>query len=669
MLTALASILGLLEAPSRLSPTVPSRVRPPRRDVPRLNRFRLWLDEHLLWRIAQPRRGIGAALVAIDAHRLRLAGLTDDDFATELAADRTLGADAQHPRRGAALMALAVDAVRRETGLVLRRPQVECALRLLWGECAELRTGEGKTLAAITAALVGARAGAQVHVVTVNDYLAARDHALAEPIARRMGLRCAVITAETPDSQKRAAYDADILYGTNKTFVFDHLRDLREGRTGALTPPRQTGQSMAIVDEADSVLIDDATTPMILSETGAPPPGPDVALFEDLVAFARAARDSEERGRDPKGAWRLTPRGLRGLAVMAEQWAHPAARDDGLIELAEMALQAVHGLVEGVHWVRRVPDPDAPDSDAPDPDAPDVSVIAMVDQSTGRIMADRRWAYGLQQMVEIAAGLPPSPETRTVGQVTQQTYFRQYRHLAGLTGTAREARGELWAIYRLRVAPIAPHRPSQMKTNRLRVHRLAAARWLAVAEEAAEVARRRAVLIGLNDVREARALADVLAGRGVAAAVLDATSEAQEAEIIATAGQPGRITIATHLAGRGTDIGLEDQVRTAGGLHVIVASAMGSGRLERQLIGRAGRQGDPGSSSRHVALDDRGLVDGGVSPGRLSGLALLRLKLMPAFGLALVQAARDAQARALRRRSLLREQDLARRLGYRSKMK
>jgi preprotein translocase subunit SecA len=237
--------------------------------------------------------------------------------------------------------------------------------------------------------------------------------------------------------------------------------------------------------------------------------------------------------------------------------------------------------------------------------------------------------------------------------------------LSGLTGTAHECRSEFWAIYQLGVKRVAPHAPSRMVSYGLRLFRTADDRWRAVAARAIDVAQTRAVLIGLNDVAESMALKAVFVELGRDVAVLDALTEAQEADLVAEAGRRGRITIATHLAGRGTDITLDADVRDAGGLHVIIASVMASGRLERQLYGRAARQGDPGSYDRMISLQDRGLVEGAFSIWRTVVTWILRRRLSPTFCLAQIHADRDCRARTLRRKTLLREQDMSKRLGYR----
>jgi len=636
---------GLAQAPV-LKAFARSRKRPVKRHVPPLSKPRLFVDEWIVWRLVGRRDSTARLATAIRAQGPAVRALSDADLLA--AALEPLRAEALlAPDKGARRLAVLIEIISRETGLDLRDNQIACALGLLSGVCIELRTGEGKTLAAALAALAAASVGVSVHVITVNDYLAGRDHDLIAPLARLIGRTSSVILQPHSDDEKRASYDCDILYGTNKTFVFDHLRDRREARSlGEAARPRQTGQAFAIVDEADSVLIDDATVPMILSEPAGRLPAVDVALFRNLIAFGRSLAESAERVRDVSGSWRLTPDAIARLEVDARHWRHPLAATSELIELAESALMAIYGFLEGVAYIVR-------DGE-----------VQMVDQSTGRLMPDRKWDYGLQQMVELVAGVEPSTENRTVGQITQQTYFRQYRLLSGLTGTAKECSGELWAIYDLPVRPVAPHTPSKLADCGLKVFVTAQAKWDAIVARAIAVAVDRSVLIGVNDVAESMALRRAFDAAGRAVEVLDALSEEQEADLVAKAGEQGAITIATHLAGRGTDIGLDPAVRAAGGLHVIIGSVMASGRLERQLYGRAGRQGDPGSYDRMISLADRGLVEGAFSLWRRVMTAVLRLRLIPVTALAQIQANRDRRARAMRRSSLLREQDMTRKLGY-----
>lgn len=638
-----------LRAPVPIHAFARSRLNPVRRRVPEIGKWRLIWREYLGWKLA----GAGPApdamfQAALAPHLAELAALDDAAFDRRLAASRPRAELILSPA-GIVPFAEALEVVRRAKGFALRANQIACAISLLSGECVELRTGEGKTLAAGLAALIAARAGVSVHVVTVNDYLAGRDGEMIAPMAARLGLSLGTLSQDMQDDDRRKVYDADIVYGTNKGFVFDHLRDKRDAQSKPGSVPRQTGQAFAICDEADSVMIDDATVPMILSEVGADVPAIDMELFRRLCAFAASLHPETERVLDPHGSWRLTLTGLRRLEAEVPDWPHPVARTDEIVQLAEKAMAALYQFRRGDAYVVRE------------------GKVEMIDQSTGRLMPDRRWDYGLQQMVEIAAKVDPSPENRTVAQLTQQTYFRQYRLLSGLTGTARECRPEFWSIYNLPVRPILPHAPLRLIDHGLRVFADREAKWAHVAARATQMAQMRSVLVGVNDVTETEDLAAVLRAQGREVAVLDALSEAEEAALVAEAGKQGRITIATHLAGRGTDIALDAPVRAAGGLHVIIASAMASSRLERQFYGRAGRAGDPGSYERAISLSDRTLSDGAQSLGRRLWRLVLRLPFAMLHPLALtaLQTGRDRRARSLRRITLLREQDMVRQVGYR----
>ncbi|KAA9009524.1 preprotein translocase subunit SecA [Histidinibacterium aquaticum] len=604
------------------------------------------LDEHLTWRLIRPPRISPALKAGVREVWTELRDLDDASFEDSLRAAPFRAESLLRRRGGASAIAHVLEVMRRETGLALRDNQIDCAISLLQGTCVELRTGEGKTLAAGLAALAAARSRVSVHVVTVNDYLARRDSELIAPIAARLGLRVAVITQEMPDQDKRRAYDADIVYGANKTFVFDHLRDRRGTARDPHAVPRQMGQAIAIVDEIDSVLADDATTPMILSEPGGALPVQEGELFHALHRFASGLAAPSDIVRDGRGAWRLTDVGLHRLEDAASRWRHPLAGSEDIVSLAETALSAIHMFREGEAYVIRD------------------GKVQMIDQSTGRLMPDRRWGYGLHQLIEIDAGLEPTEEMHTVAQITQQTYFRQYRILSGLTGTGRECSGEFWAIYRLPVRRIAPHAPPRLRSVGRRMLPDRAAKWTHIVRRACDIAQERSVLVGLNDVSEVAELAGVFRAAGREVAVLDALTEAQEAEIVAEAGQPGQITLATHLAGRGTDIGLAPAVREAGGLHVVIGSFMVSGRMERQLFGRAGRQGDPGSYERAFSREDRAIREGTPTLVWRTLRAFLRVPGLRWPILAALHRRRDAVARKARRETLLREQNLARTIGY-----
>lgn len=624
-----------------------SRRNPVRRSLNPLQSWLMVLDEWVAWRFAQRGDPLEQLLPLIKAEWDRLRPMPDDQFDAVVAQEAVAASDLGQAPLMARAFAQGLEAVRRQTGLSMRQTQIACALGLLRGDCIEMRTGEGKTLAAGLAALVAARAGISTHVITVNDYLAERDHGIIAPVAARLGVSSGVLRQSMSDAEKRKVYDVDLLYGTNKTFVFDHLRDVRDLRKDARSVPRQMGQAFAIVDEADSVLIDDATVPMLLSEPAGALPEIDSRLFHDLAGFAGDLPANTHRRRDGNGMWRLTTEAILELHSVSQGWTHPVCGTEDLLHLAEEALNASYNFRRGEAYL--VQD----------------GTVVMIDQSTGRLMPDRRWGYGTHQFVEIKEGLKPSAENRTVAQITQQTYFRQYRLLSGLTGTARECRGELWAVYALPVHKIAPFAPPKLQDLGLTVHQTAVEKNRFIADRAIQMARQRAVLVGVNDVIEAEALANLCRRLGQQVAVLDAQSEAQEAELVADAGQIGRVTIATHLAGRGTDIALQGQLRAAGGLHVIIGSAMSSGRLERQLYGRAGRQGDPGSFEIAVSMQDRGLKDGAMSVWRRMMTRALGLRLGARFALAQIQSLRDANASRARKRALINEQNLARQLGYR----
>lgn len=638
----------LLKEPVPLYPFARSRTNPVRRTVSKVTKAGLLWHENAGWRLAGSNQDMGKTMrKRLPALLDELAELDDAQFDGLLSETYPRAEAVFHPE-GAENLAQILEVIRRDQGFLLRENQITCALALLCGSCVELRTGEGKTLAAGMAAMLAARVGVSCHVITMNDYLAARDAELLVPMAERLGLRVSVITSDTEDAERRAAYDADIVYGTNKAFVFDHLRDLRDQRVKSRFVPRQTGQALAICDEADSVLIDDATVPMILSETGADMPDLDLALFQSLDRFVQTLPVPSHRIQDKRGTWRLTPKGIQSLVMTAQDWLHPVARSTELISLAEKALSARFQFLRGDAYVINE------------------DHIEMIDQSTGRLMPDRRWEYGLQQLIELTAGVEPTADSRTVAQITQQTYFRQYRVLSGLTGTAHECRQEFWSIYRLPVDPVAAHAPSRLKAMGLKICSNADKKWRRVAARALELSQDRAVLIGVNDVSETEALAAHFPKDMPNLAVLDAMSEAEEAELVAEAGRRGQITIATHLAGRGTDIALDPDVLEAGGLHVIIASAMASVRLEKQFFGRAARKGQPGSYEHIIAQTDRILRDGSSSLVSATARVLLRvpLRFVQARALRRLQLHRDGKARAERRRGLLREQQMVQQLGY-----
>jgi len=524
---------------------------------------------------------------------------------------------------------------------------------LLAGMVAEMDTGEGKTLTATLAASAAALAGIPVHIVTVNDYLASRDAAWMGPIYRALGLQVGTVVHGMAPPERRAAYGCDVTYCTNKELAFDYLRDriVLRGRPSRLQLQLERlvsgearaarlvlrGLHFAIVDEADSVLVDEGRTPLIISAPGSSAEQrlyeTALGLADQLVADADFTVDTVER------SVRLTPGGLARLdelaAPLGGAWAGRLRRE----ELARLALVARRLFHRDRHYLVRD------------------RRVQIIDEYTGRLMPDRSWERGLHQLIEVKEGVAVTAPHETLARISYQRFFRRYLRLAGMTGTAREVAGELWAVYGLPVVRVPTNRPSRRMIQPERVYRSAEARWVAVVERVRALhAAGRPVLVGTRSVEASEELAARLAAAGLPHRVLNARQDVEEAQIIAEAGQPGRITVATNMAGRGTDIRLAPAVVELGGLHVIATERHDAGRIDRQLFGRCGRQGDPGTAEALVSLDDdlvrshggvwRRLVrPGGQSSSRPSLLA----------GLAVRQAQRAAErAHGRMRRDLLR---------------
>jgi preprotein translocase subunit SecA len=499
--------------------------------------------------------------------------------------------------------ALTREACARQIGLRHFRVQLIGGAIMLGRDIAEMETGEGKTITAILPAACFALSGRPVHIVTVNDYLAERDAEHLRPVYGALGLTVGLVTqGQTPD-QRRAAYAADVTYCTNKDLVFDYLRDrLALGRyrgrsrqmIQALT--RTQGQGgrelllrglhVAIVDEADSVLIDEARTPLILA--GRDEGAEDDSLYDVALDMVRTLeRDTHWALNQRERTVNLTREGRDELARLANGraglWVARRARE----ELAERALSALHLFQRDTQYI--VAD----------------GKVQIVDEFTGRVMPDRSWEFGLHQMVEAKEGVKLTGRQMTLARITYQRFFRRYRHLTGMTGTAMEVAGELAGVYRLGVTRVPTNRPSQRRDLGIHLFQNANDKWPAVVASARDnVAAGRSVLIGTRSVETSEHVSVLLERAALAHVVLNARQDREEAEIVAGAGQPGRITVATNMAGRGTDIRLGRSVREAGGLHVILTEFHESKRIDRQLSGRGGRQGDPGGFESFAALDD-----------------------------------------------------------------
>ncbi len=513
----------------------------------------------------------------------------------------------RHPRSADAhldqALALIAEASARALG---RRPypaQLMAALALYRGALAQMATGEGKTLTAGLAAVLFAWTGRPCHVITVNDYLVKRDAELQAPLFDISGVSAGCVISGMAPAERRAGYAADVTYATGKEILADFLRD-RLALGHAHDPSRRLLQSLldsehdtaggivmrglgtAVVDEADSVLIDEAVTPLIIALPAENAPLKDGALAGFRIACGL------ERGRHyhvdvGQRRVRLTAAGSAALVDAAENlpslWRGTTRRED-LVLQALFAKELFHC---DQHYVI------------------DDGKVVIVDEFTGRMMPGRTWSAGLHQAIEAKETVEITDPTEIRARMSFQHFYRHYPHLCGMTGTAQGIAGELWGVYGLPVVRIPTHRPIRRRLAPDRVFAKSEQKWQAVAEAVLACRQRsQPVLVGTRSVEASEALSERLRGRGVECKVLNALHHAEEAAIVATAGQRGATTIATNMAGRGTDIALGEGVGELGGLHVIATERHEAIRVDWQLFGRCGRQGDPGSAAAYLSLDD-----------------------------------------------------------------
>jgi preprotein translocase subunit SecA len=499
--------------------------------------------------------------------------------------------------------------------------QIAGAFALEAGCIAEMATGEGKTLACTMPATVLGWQGLGCHVVTVNDYLAKRDADWMGKIYRFCGLTVSYIEQAMQPADRRDAYLADVTYCTNKEISADFLRDrlalghvkdlgsaLLEKITGSgrqfTDQLVQRGLYCAIIDEADSVLVDEAVTPLIISGEA---PNP-----EQVKAFVQAAEITGklERSADYSIDFRyreieLTEAGKRRIAELTKDlgglW-------KGARRTEELIIQALTAEQLYLRDKQYVVEDDK---------------VVIVDEFTGRLMPDRHWRDGIHQAVEAKEDVTINPPKDTYARISFQRFFRMYRQLAGMTGTAAEARNEFWQIYHLPVVVIPTNRPCIRKYLPEIVLTTEQAKWSRIVQEITAVhSTDRPVLVGTRSVRASEHLSSLLSEQNLEHQVLNAIYHRQEAQIVAQAGQPGRITVATNMAGRGTDIKLAKSVAELGGLYVIATERHESARVDRQLFGRCARQGDPGSARAIVSLEDELIYR---YAGHLAGLLKKRI--------------------------------------------
>src|ERR1700730_6555631 len=493
------------------------------------------------------------------------------------------------------------EAARRSIGLRPFDVQLVGGIVLHQGTIAEMKTGEGKTLVRVLPLYLNALEGKGAHLITVNDYLARRDAGWNAPIYHALGMSVAVIGPEMsllydpdfldethPDPRlqhlrpitRAEAYQADITYGTDSEFGFDFLRD---NMAVDLTQCVQRGLNFAIVDEVDSILIDEARTPLIISGQGQESTE---KYYQYARLIPRLAADDYTVDEKTKSA-ALTEEGIAKI----ERWT--GIKNVYELEHVDEAHQINQALKAATLFHR--------DRDYLVKDGE----VIIVDEFTGRQQPGRRWSDGLHQAIEAKEGVKGQQETQTLATITYQNYFRLYKKLAGMTGTAVTEAEEFDKIYKLQVVVIPTHKPMIRDDNPDLIYKTEDAKFKAVADEIQEVASAgRPVLVGTVSVEKSERLARLLEKRGVPHEVLNAKQHEREALIVANAGQPGAVTIATNMAGRGTDIVLGPGVAEGGGLHIVGPERQETRRIDNQLRGRSGRQGDPGSSRFFLALDD-----------------------------------------------------------------
>lgn len=558
-------------------------------------------------------------------------------------------------------MALIREAARRETGEEAFIVQLAGALGLVHGRIVEMKTGEGKTLTGSIAAPLIAWQRRHLHVFTVNDYLARRDAHSREGIYRRCGVSVAAIVQEMEQPERADAYARSIVYGTPKQITADWLRD--QIRTGPLTSawagrqmmagmaggpggagPLIPGLRAALVDEADAVLIDEGVVPLIIARSRQEDAM--AAVYREADTLAQKLDEGPDYKIDHlRRKTELKRRGEHRLEEMFARLEDPIWRATRRgKELVRQALVARHCYHHGQQY--QIVD----------------GRVVIVDEYTGRFLADRTWEHGLHQAVEAKEKLEITADRETLARMSFQRFFRSYPFLAGMTGTAADATAEMEQVYARPVTIVPTNRPVARVQWPMRVFGTAEAKWDEVVRSIERVhGEGRPVLVGTRSIAASEHVARRLAARGLEHRVLNANFDKEEASLIAEAGRSGAITVATNMAGRGTDILLDDRSREAGGLHVILTEVHGARRIDLQFIGRSGRQGDPGSAQIFASMEDELVVQhvpkmaAGLRAGAAGELAGAKARV----GERVVQLAqRRSEKRArLSRAAVLRQDD------------
>lgn len=540
------------------------------------------------------------------------------------------------------------------------------------GMLAEMATGEGKTLTTTLPACTAAMAGIPVHVITANDYLSARDAEIMQPLYQRLGLTAASVIDGMEKKQRRVNYQCHIVHTTNKQIAFDYLRDRIEigkdiGFLGLQSRQIQhemendsgnqlllKGLCFALIDEADSVLIDEAKTPLIITQSKPNEYGPEI--YSDALYLATTLTINEDYTVDSKTRKiELTQLGEDNLAnkisKLPKHWQNKRKREILVIQ----ALTANYAYKKDKHYVIQG------------------DKVQIVDEFTGRIMSDRSWGQGLQQMIEAKEGCRITEQRETIARISYQNFFIRYLHLAGTSGTLKEVSSELHSVYGLQTIKVQPHTPSKKIMMQERIYKTLENKKTALLARVSGLYNlNRPILIGTTTVEESKEVSAWLKKAGFPHRVLNATQDRYEAEIIAKAGQQNAITVATNMAGRGTDIALGLGVAKLGGLHVIALNSNESRRIDRQLYGRCARQSDPGSAEAILSLQDPAFQHFYPST-MLTAFSLLcnGSNPIPAFLASLIlrlpQKMKERQQRRIRKQVMKLDRQLSRILAFSGK--
>jgi len=517
-------------------------------------------------------------------------------------------------RQGDALSTLLVEAfaiVREAASRTIKQRHFD--VQLIGGAAifnrsiAEMETGEGKTLTATLPTYLNALAGKGIHVVTVNDYLAKRDADWMGEIYRFLGMTVGCIQTGQPDEARRKAYNCDITYGTSKEFGFDFLRDelkryqlggdgkhktyeqvyLGHGESPASAMPVQRGHHYCVVDEADSILIDEARTPLIIGANNQPSPEEAQAYYGADEVAATLVRGKDFKYDPAERKAELNAVGRRKVQMKAGKSAFGCLTVDQLYEYVERALRGQIAYLRDREY------------------AIQDGEIVIVDEFTGRLMPGRQWQDGLHQAIQAKERLEITLESITAARITVQDYFKRYKKLAGMTGTAWSDRNEIAKTYKVRVFPVPTNRSSRRLWDKDRIFSTESEKFRAVADRIIELNKQEVpVLVGTRSIEKSEKLSALLQEAGIPHQILNAKHHAVEAEIVSKAGQLGKVTVATNMAGRGTDIKILADMAAKGGLHVIGTERHESLRIDRQLAGRCARQGDPGHAQFFVCCED-----------------------------------------------------------------